>query len=57
MGDAASGGASAGAPPIERPPAGAEPTEASLTAEGPYDVQSYSFGFAIGPDFPGGTIW
>jgi dienelactone hydrolase len=35
----------------------ADPTEASLTSNGPYDVGSYSSGFTIGPDFPGGTIW
>jgi dienelactone hydrolase len=34
-----------------------DPTSASATADGPYTVQSYSSGFSIGPDFPGGTIW
>jgi hypothetical protein len=46
------GGAASPRPIVE-----GDPTEASLTTEGPYVVQSYSLGFALGPDFPGGTIW
>ncbi len=34
-----------------------DPTSASASTDGPYTVQSYSTGFSIGPDFPGGTIW
>lgn len=34
-----------------------DPTVESATADGPFTVESYSLGFAIGPDFPGGDIW
>jgi hypothetical protein len=36
---------------------GPDPTVESATANGPYATQMYSFGFAIGPDFPGGDIY
>jgi hypothetical protein len=50
-------GAAGGSPSADAIVEDAEPTEASLRANGPYQVQSYASGFSIGPDFPGGTVW
>ncbi len=33
------------------------PEPPALAENGPHPVQSYSTGFRVGPDFPGGTVW